>query len=34
MIMTRDQHAGRIHNIKISNKFFDTMNILHMWEQI
>jgi len=33
IVMARDQHAGRIHSIKIGNIFFE-MNILHMWEQI
>jgi hypothetical protein len=33
MVMAQDQHAGRIHNIKIGNKFSEMTNILHMWDK-
>jgi len=28
MVMSRDQNAGRSHNVKISNKFFERMEQL------
>jgi hypothetical protein len=34
MVMSRDQNAGRSHNMKIDNIPFESWNSSNVWEQI
>jgi hypothetical protein len=34
MVMSRDQNAGRNHNIRIDNSFFEKWKSSNIWEQL